>query len=148
MAEIARIERHFGGNFKNTAATGVAASQLERGSTAHTAFGIPLEGLDKPARALSAEAVVKLRLKFSSVTSFSLDEISFCTPEMGYRVHFNLSQAFPHVGSGEFATPQTRPFGGKNAVWSGDFFQLPPPVGTSFTTALNLLTARAQGRAP
>jgi hypothetical protein len=151
MAEIARIERHFGGKFKNTASTGVAATLLHLGSTGHHAFGVPVFANGRGGRSsgraepLSATAIANVQQRFGvKTTAVCLDEISFSTAEFVSHVHFNLSQAFP--------TPdvhgQQRPFGGKNMVFCGDFFQQSPPSGNSIPFSLMMLTARAHGHAP
>lgn len=106
----------------STAFTGVAASLLTGGETIHSLFHIPV---GKKAEYyinnnLCDKAFRKLHETFFDCSCIIIDEISMVGSGMLYKIHKRLQEVMKN----------NKPFGGKNIIAVGDFFQM-VPVGDS-----------------
>ena len=103
-----RKEAH---RFIIVAPTGTAAALLG-GSTYHSMFGIN--------ERMSSNKIGNVKAKLIGVEYVFFDEVSMLSARDLFRINAQLAKVFDCADI---------PFGGLNMVFSGDFAQLPPPVG-------------------
>ncbi|KAF8713067.1 hypothetical protein AX14_012989 [Amanita brunnescens Koide BX004] len=97
------------------APTGTAAALLS-GSTYHSVFGIN----DMSSEAQATKALMQVRTRLLGVDYIFLDEVSMLSCHDMYRISTQLCRVM---------NEPTKPFGGLNILFAGDFAQLPPPLG-------------------
>ena len=111
---LQHIQQVVNKNFLVLAPTGIAALTAE-GETVHSFFGFPLEALgEKPNYQLSKEK----RMLLQTVDTIVIDEVSMLRCDLVDAIDYVLRQ---ELKSG-------LPFAGRQVVFVGDMFQLPPVV--------------------
>ena len=100
--------------FVTVAPTGTAAALIS-GSTYHSKFGI-----NDFLRENDGKPLTLIRSRLLMVKYIFLDEVSMLSCHDLYRISAQLARIFNYYDV---------PFGGINIIFSGDFGQLPPPVG-------------------
>ncbi len=101
----------------DTALTGVAATQLNGGTTIDKRLG--LNRHDNPLKPLSVEKKKALIALWADAAGILVDEISMADNRMFLRIDRALKSI----------TSSSLPFGGVNMIVSGDFYQKPPIAG-------------------
>jgi hypothetical protein len=113
---ISEFFRRHGEGFRFiiVAPTGSAAALLG-GATYHSVLGI-----NEKTGSISAKQLTQVRTRLKGVDYMFLDEISMLSAYELYKISVQLCRVMnkPDI-----------PFGGFNMFWSGDFGQLPPPMG-------------------
>ena len=106
----------------STAFTGVAASLLSGGETIHSLFHIPVGKKTEYYKntTLNDKALRNINEKFYDCYCIIIDEISMVGSGMLYKINNRLQEVMHNI----------TPFGGKNIIVLGDFFQI-VPVGDS-----------------
>ena len=106
------------------APTGIAAYNIN-GNTIHSALSIPIS-VSLPYQPLGEEKISLLRNQLSQLQIVIIDEISMVDQKLLWYIHGRLRQI-----------KQSRndcPFGNVSVIAVGDFYQLPPVMGTSLYT--------------
>jgi hypothetical protein len=107
-----RNEAH---RFIIVAPTGSAAA-LVSGSTYHSVFGIN----DMNNDAHATKTLIQVRTRLLGVDYIFMDEVSMLSCHDMYKISAQLCKVM---------NEPSKPFGGLNMLFAGDFAQLPPPVG-------------------
>jgi hypothetical protein len=97
------------------APTGTAAALLS-GSTYHSVFGIN----EMSSESHTAKALMQVRTRLLGVDYIFLDEVSMLSCHDMYKISAQLCKVM---------NEPSKPFGGLNILFAGDFAQLAPPVG-------------------
>ena len=103
-----------------TAPTGKAAYNI-KGSTIHSAFGLPITQCGELWHALSPDVVNKLRTSLRRLKVIIIDEVSMVGAKVFNQIDRHLRQIFKN----------NLPFGGISVLVFGDFIQL-RPVGDNY----------------
>lgn len=111
---VKRIQKEINKNFLVLAPTGIAALNVG-GQTIHSFFGFPLEVIGPYTR---MEVSFEKRLLLQRIDTIIIDEASM--------VRSDLVDGIDRFLRAVFSTHL--PFGGKQVVFAGDLFQLPPVV--------------------
>lgn len=111
---LKRIQKDIPKNFIVLAPTGIAAINAG-GETIHSFFGFPLDILTPGAVGKLNSAKIEL---IREVDTIIIDEVSMVRCDIVDAIDFNLRRV----------TLNQQPFGGKQIVFVGDMFQLPPVV--------------------
>ena len=111
---LRNVQKIVNKNFITLASTGVAAI-LAGGDTIHSFFGLPLEasGLNTCGN-MNKSKILTLR----NVDTIIIDEVSMVRCDVVDAIDYTLRKYLR----------STKPFGGKQIVFVGDMFQLPPVV--------------------
>jgi hypothetical protein len=98
------------------APTGTAAALLS-GSTYHSVFGIN----DMSSESQATKTLMQVQTRLLEVDDIFMDEVSMLSCHDMYKISAQLCKVM---------NEPTKPFGGLNMLFAGDFAQLPPPVGS------------------
>ena len=111
---LRRVQKEIDKNFIILAPTGIAAINAG-GETIHSFFGFPLHVLGPGTRTEANKEKISMMM---NVDTIIIDEVSMVRCDLVDAIDYNLRR-FNHT---------TLPFGGKQIVFVGDMFQLPPIV--------------------
>lgn len=111
---LRNVQNHVNKQFLVLAPTGVAAI-LAGGSTIHSFFGLPMEVCTPNIYGTMSEARINV---LESADTIIIDEVSM--------LRCDILDAIDRTMRRALRTPQ--PFGGKQMIFVGDMFQLPPVV--------------------
>jgi hypothetical protein len=118
-----------------TATTGIAAVQYNQGTTLHSAFKL---GIDETksvfCSTIGRDTALAHRLLAANL--IVIDEVSMLTPDLANRVSMTLQQLT--------VPADRRPFAGKNILFVGDLFQLPPVVKDSSIPVIQRLITQLE----
>ena len=117
-----RVQQTVGKQFITLAPTGVAAI-LAGGETIHSFFGLPLETIEPGACGKMNEEKI---LALVHADTIIIDEVSMVRCDIVDAIDSTMRQVLR----------STAPFGGKQMVFVGDMFQLPPVVRKGAETEL------------
>lgn len=106
------------------APTGIAASLLLNGKTAHSFLDIP--SILEKFKPLEGIRLAKLKEKLLNILVIFIDEFSMINCILLYLFHLRLQQA----------KDSNLPFGGVSIILLGDALQLPPVAGHSLTSTI------------
>ncbi len=111
---LRRVQKEIDKRFIILAPTGIAAINAG-GETIHSFFGFPLHVLGPGTRTEANKEKIAMMI---NVDTIIIDEVSMVRCDLVDAIDYNLRR-FNHT---------TLPFGGKQIVFVGDMFQLPPVV--------------------
>ena len=111
---LRRVQKEIDKNFIILAPTGIAAINAG-GETIHSFFGFPLHVLGPGTKTEANKEKIAMMMKVDTII---IDEVSMVRCDIVDAIDYNLRR-FNHT---------TLPFGGKQIVFVGDMFQLPPVV--------------------
>lgn len=117
------VSEKAGKNIVTLAPTGMAAI-LVGGTTIHSFFGFDFK---KPSP--RAEANSRKLADIKHIDTFIIDEVSMVRCDLIDAIDYNLRRA----------TGSNAPFGGKQVVFTGDLFQLPPVLRSSETSEVEMM---------
>ena len=111
---LRRVQKEIDKNFIILAPTGIAAINAG-GETIHSFFGFPLHVLGPGTKTEANKEKISMMMHVDTII---IDEVSMVRCDLVDAIDYNLRR-FNHT---------TLPFGGKQIVFVGDMFQLPPVV--------------------
>lgn len=118
---IKEFIKQFRGNAVVVAPTGVAALNAN-GQTVHSFFFLPPSDNVYDESNLKPISYPSVTSKMRQVDCIIIDEISMCRSDMFWAIDYRLKKAMR----------SSKPFGGKQIITCGDFFQLPPVVASAW----------------
>ena len=118
---IKEFMKQFRGNAVVVAPTGVAALNAN-GQTIHSFFFLPPSDNVYDENSLKPIPYPAVSKKLRQVDCIVIDEISMCRSDMFWAIDYRLKKVMN----------SSKPFGGKQIIACGDFFQLPPVVTSAW----------------